>query len=234
MPSNYSSGGSINDSVILAKNLGIKCLEMPISEILDQYRTKFKGIIGAENVGGIKGTLTEENLQARIRGNILMAWANSHPGTMVVSTGNKTELALGYCTAYGDMCGGMSPLADCDKILVYRLAKLLTQLACKEVIPKNTIEKPPSAELAPGQTDEAGLGADYHTISTMVNQLVEEGFGRRKMIGIHGEDKAHLIDKYLWLIKVNEWKRRQSAPGIKITSKAFGSGRRIPMAHKFM
>ena len=233
MPSDYSSTGSVTDSELLAKNLRIKILNRPIISEVKTYRNNLQADFYETGRGEIKGTLTEENLQARIRGQILMAFANSEPGTMVLSTGNKTELALGYCTSYGDMVGGMSPIADCDKIMVYQLAKEINRLNRKEIIPQTTIDKPPSAELAPGQTDEAGLGAGYDVISIMVNQIVEKGFGRKKMIEIHGEENTHLIDKYLWLIKVNEWKRRQASPGIRVTEKAFGSGRRIPMNHKF-
>lgn len=232
MPSDYSSTGSVMDSMALAENLGIKILNRPIASEVEIYRNDLQADFYDTGRGEIKGSLTEENLQARIRGQILMAFANAEPGTMVLSTGNKTELALGYCTAYGDMCGGMSPLADLDKIRVYALANYVNKE--KEIIPNNTIEKPPSAELAPGQTDEAGLGADYEFISDSVNRIVEDGAVLDTLVAHFGEARRDLLKRYMWLIRNNEWKRRQSPPGIKISDKAFGSGRRIPMSHKFI
>jgi NAD+ synthase (glutamine-hydrolysing) len=236
MPSNYSSEGSVDDSLQLAMNLGIKFLYSPIKSILSEYKNILNiahtncndRYMYADFLKDITGTLTEENLQARIRGNILMAYSNSK-NYLVLSTGNKTELALGYCTIYGDLCGGLSVIADLSKPYVYGLAKYINQREGRVIIPLNTIEKPPSAELAPGQTDEKGLGAGYDILGPLVDKLIE-GESR---ISLFKQYDSMLVDKVIKLIRINEFKRRQAPPGIKLTPKAFGHGRRIPWYHEF-
>jgi NAD+ synthase (glutamine-hydrolysing) len=229
MPSHYSSDGSITDAKDLAKNLGIDYINIPIKEVVYSY-----GDILSKTINPFYETITEENIQARIRGNILMALSNSIPGSMVLSTGNKTELALGYCTPYGDMAGGLSPLADVDKTNVYLIAEKINRK--REIIPVNTITKPPSAELAPNQTDEKGLGFSYDILVDAVNYVIEKGIFQKEkleeyLLKFEGIDAKKMSDMVMDRIVKNEWKRRQAAPGIKVTLKAFGSGRRVPLLY---
>jgi len=222
MPSLYSSKSSIEDSKKLSKNLGIKLLAVPITPIFNSYiktmRSHFSGRSEDE---------TEENIQARIRGNILMALSNKF-GYLTLSTGNKSELSVGYCTLYGDMSGGLSVLADVPKTLVYKLARYINRK--KEIIPKSIIEKPPSAELKPDQKDQDTL-PPYHVLDRILELYLDQGMSAEKIIE-SGLDQT-TVKWVINAINKNEHKRRQAAPGLKITSKAFGIGRRMPVAAKY-
>ncbi|MBU4231294.1 MAG: NAD+ synthase [Proteobacteria bacterium] len=222
MPSPYTCRDSIDDSLVLARNLGVETRLIPISPIYESYR---KALEGPLNLGEIE--LTLENIQARIRGNILMAISNKF-GHMVLSTGNKSELAVGYCTLYGDMSGGLGVLADVPKTMVYELAAYLNR--DREIIPAQIIRKAPSAELRLDQTDQDTL-PPYDLLDRIMNYYLTEGcaYGDIVKLGFDPETVQWVIRT----IDKNEYKRRQAAPGLKITSKAFGMGRRIPIAAKF-
>lgn len=219
MPTRYSSEGSLADARALAVNLGIDFQVIPIDGIfqshLDQLAPVFAGL--AEDV-------TEENIQARIRGAVLMALANKF-GRLLLATGNKSELAVGYCTLYGDMCGGLAVISDVPKTLVYELARHVNSE--HEVIPEATLTKAPSAELRPGQADQDSL-PPYAVLDRIVEGWVEEHRSVDEMIAEGLE--ARTVRRVVRLITSSEYKRRQAAPGIKITAKAFGSGRRYPIA----
>jgi NAD+ synthetase len=219
MPSRYSSPGSVTDAEALASNLGISFRLMPIDEIFQQYLDALEPVFG-----GLPHDVTEENIQARVRGAVLMALSNKL-GCMVLATGNKSELAVGYATLYGDMCGGMAVLADVPKTLVYRIARHLN--GDGEVIPDSTIRKPPSAELRPDQTDQDSL-PPYEVLDQVVEEYVERNRSVEEIVAL-GPDRV-VVERVVGLINRSEHKRRQAAPGIKITSKAFGSGRRYPIA----
>jgi len=222
MPSPYTSRDSIDDSLVLARNLGVETRLIPISPIYDSYRQALEGPL---NLGEIE--LTLENIQARIRGNILMAISNKF-GHMVLSTGNKSELAVGYCTLYGDMSGGLGVLADVPKTMVYELAAYLNR--DREIIPDQIIRKAPSAELRPDQTDQDTL-PPYDLLDRIMNLYLTEGCAYEDIVKLGFEPET-----VQWVIRTidrNEYKRRQAAPGLKITSKAFGMGRRIPIAARF-
>ena len=224
MPSRYSSEGSVTDADVLAKNLGIPFIIVPIE---DEFKIIQENL--TPHFVGMKEDVTEENIQARLRGLILMAFANKY-NAMVISTGNKTETALGYCTLYGDMNGGLSAISDVSKTQVYDLCRHINKRAGKELIPVSTIEKPPSAELSDNQTDEESLGADYSVISPLVEDYLENGLGpkdlKKKYPGAPVDDLLRRIHK-------NEFKRRQAPPGIKVTKKSFGIGRRVPLVHNW-
>ena len=220
MPSPYSSRGSVDDSLALAGNLGIEVKVVPISDIYSAYLAALE-----EPFAGLEADVTEENLQARIRGNILMAFSNKY-GYLVLSTGNKSEMSVGYCTLYGDMSGGLSVLADVPKTMVYRLARHANRRGVR--IPKNTIEKPPSAELKPGQKDQDTL-PPYPVLDAILQGYIEEGRSLEELMAA----KKYPPETVRWVIDAvikNEYKRSQAAPGLKVTSKAFGSGRRMPLA----
>ena len=224
MPSQVSSKGSIDDAKQLALNLGIEFKIIPIEKAFAHFEEAL-----SEEFAGLEKDVTEENMQARVRGIILMAEANKF-NSLVISTGNKTETALGYTTLYGDMCGGLAAISDVNKIKVYELANYVNKKAGKEFIPQNTINKAPSAELRSGQTDEKSLGAAYNIISPIVDQLVEE---RKTIEELSGHYPEKVVRHLAKLIRINEYKRRQAPPGIKVTPKSFGIGRRIPISHKF-
>jgi NAD+ synthase (glutamine-hydrolysing) len=222
MPSPYTSQASIADSQSLAANLGVAISLIPITPIYQSYR---EALMTPLNLGEIEVTL--ENIQARIRGNILMAISNKE-GHMVLSTGNKSEIAVGYCTLYGDMSGGLSVLADVPKTMVYELAGYLNR--DREVIPPQIIRKAPSAELRPDQKDQDTL-PPYDLLDRIMNYYLTERYSYGDIVK-QGFDP----ETVKWVIRTidkNEYKRRQAAPGLKITSKAFGMGRRIPIAAKF-
>lgn len=222
MPSPYTSRPSIDDSLILAGNLGVTTKLIPITPIYQSYRQALQEPLELEEIG-----VTLENIQARIRGNILMAISNKY-GHMVLSTGNKSELAVGYCTLYGDMSGGLSVLADVPKTMVYELANYLNR--DREIIPGQIIRKAPSAELRPDQKDQDTL-PPYDILDKIMNYYLTEGYAYGDIVK-QGFDP----ETVRWVIRAidrNEYKRRQAAPGLKITSKAFGMGRRIPIAAKF-
>lgn len=219
MPSRYSSDHSRSDAAALARNLNIRFEEVSIEPMFQAFlsglRTTFKD--AAEDI-------TEENLQARIRGNILMAMSNKW-NAMVLSTGNKSELAVGYSTIYGDMCGGLAVISDVPKTMVYRLAQWINRNG--EIIPKNTILKPPSAELRPGQMDQDSL-PPYEILDGILNAYIEECKEEAEIVAMGFDGKT--VKKVLKLVDRNEYKRRQAAPGLRITTKAFGFGRRLPIA----
>jgi len=222
MPSTFSSQGSIDDARALAENLGIAFHITPIESIYQPYEAAFDELFGEK-----KFDITNENVQARIRGNILMAWSN-RTGAMVVSTGNKSELAVGYCTLYGDMCGGLALLGDVYKTMVYRVAHWINRE--REIIPSSSITKPPSAELRPNQTDQDSL-PPYDTLDEILKLYIEEWLEVDEIVA-RGFDRE-LVARILRMVDTNEFKRRQAAPTIRVSSKAFGSGRQMPIAQRW-
>lgn len=222
MPSPYSSKGSVEDSRQLADNLGIDFKVIPISTVYASYLDLLK-----EHFAGKKADETEENIQARIRGNILMAFSNKF-GSLVLSTGNKSEQAVGYCTLYGDMSGGLSVISDVPKTMVYDLARYINRE--REVIPQDIIDKPPSAELRPDQLDQDTL-PPYDILDRILYYYLDEGYSAREIIGLNYDPET--VKWVLRTVDRNEYKRRQAAPGLKVTSKAFGVGRRMPIAAKY-
>jgi NAD+ synthase (glutamine-hydrolysing) len=231
MPSQYSSPGSIADAVALAKNLGIKCLQIPIAKAFETVKAQF-----SELFSGLPEDATEENMQSRLRAVTLMALSNKF-GHLVLSTGNKSELAVGYCTIYGDMAGGLAVISDVPKTLVYELARWInSDYATRtkhmgEIIPRSTIEKPPSAELRPNQTDQDTLPS-YEILDEILRLYVEENLSARDIVA-HGFDEK-TVRWVLRRVDLNEYKREQAAPGLKVTTHAFGLGRRMPIAQKFI
>ncbi len=219
MPSPFSSSGSIDDSRKLAQNLGIECSVFPISDIYHSYVRALDNALAEETAG-----VTLENIQARIRGNILMALSNRY-GYLLLSTGNKSELAVGYCTLYGDMSGGLNVLADVPKTMVYDLAHYINRDG--ELIPQEILSKPPSAELKPGQTDQDEL-PPYDILDRILHYYIEEGYSPQEIIELGFEPVT--VKWVVQTVDQNEYKRRQAAPGLKITAKAFGMGRRMPIA----
>lgn len=223
MPSRLSSQGSIDDAIKLSQNLGIVYKVIPIQDVFVTYQKTLES-----EFKGSPFDITEENLQARIRGNILMALSNKY-GYLVLTTGNKSELAVGYCTLYGDMSGGLALISDVPKTMVYELARHINR--GKEIIPQNSITKPPSAELRPNQFDLDSL-PPYDVLDGILKAYVEDARGIDEIIRMGFDEK--LVREIIRKVRRNEYKRRQAAPGIKVTSKAFGSGRRMPIAHNFM
>ncbi|MBI2834578.1 MAG: NAD+ synthase [Acidobacteria bacterium] len=219
MPTRYSSEHSLRDAEGLAANLGVDYRVVPIDDVFQCYLEALGPVLG-----GSCGGVAEENLQPRIRGAILMAISNSG-GQLVLSTGNKSELGVGYCTLYGDMCGGLAVINDVPKTLVYDLAYLVNR--DHERIPSGVLTKAPSAELRPNQKDEDTL-PPYAIVDAILEAYVERNMGLREIVGL-GQDTAVVAD-IIRRINASEYKRRQAAPGLKITSKAFGVGRRYPMA----
>ena len=222
MPSQYSSQGSLDDAERLANALGIRYDIVPIEPVFEQLKSQLGDIFD-----GLDEDTAEENMQARIRGNILMSMSNKF-GSLLLTTGNKSELAVGYCTLYGDMCGGLAVISDLPKTRVYSLAKWINRE--REIIPESTLTKPPSAELRPDQVDQDSL-PPYDVLDSILEAYVVDGQDAESIIA-SGHDKA-TVQRIIRLINLNEYKRRQAAPGIKVTSKAFGVGRRIPVAKRF-
>ena len=231
MPSPYSSRGSIDDARALARNLGIKFLEIPIAETFKVFKAQFKEIFK-----GLPENETEENMQPRLRAMTLMALSNKF-GHLVLSTGNKSELAVGYCTLYGDMAGGLAIISDVPKTIVYELARWInSEYASRagrqsEIIPSSTIDKPPSAELKPNQKDQDTL-PPYEILDQLLQLYVEENLSARDIIA-RGFDERTVR----WVqrrVDLNEYKREQAAPGLKVTSRAFGIGRKMPIAQKYV
>jgi NAD+ synthase (glutamine-hydrolysing) len=221
MPSPFSSKGSIEDSLALAANLCIDCKVIPITPIYLSYLETLK-----EHFAGKEADVTEENIQARIRGNLLMAFSNKF-GYLVLSTGNKSELAVGYCTLYGDMSGGLAVISDVPKTMIYDLADCINRKT--ELIPRTILEKPPSAELRPNQVDQDTL-PPYPILDKILHYYIEEARSVEEIsrLGFNSETTkwvASMVEKY-------EYKRKQAAPGLKVTTKAFGGGRRMPIAAK--
>jgi len=221
MPSPYSSKGSIEDSRRLAANIGIQFQVVHISTIYQAYLDTLK-----DPFAGKEPDITEENIQARIRGNILMAFSNKF-GHLVLSTGNKSELAVGYCTLYGDMSGGLAVISDVPKTMVYDLANYINKKT--EVIPRAIIEKPPSAELKPDQVDQDTL-PPYPILDKILHDYIEELYSVEEII--HSGFDRETVRWIARMVEKNEYKRKQAALGLKVTTKAFGIGRRIPIASK--
>ncbi len=219
MPSPYTLNESTEYAQKLADNLGINKHIVSITDIYEEYR---------KALGSIEGDISvvEENIQARIRGNILMAVSN-RDGSLVISTGNKSELAVGYCTLYGDMAGGLALISDIPKTMVYALARRIN--AEHEIIPQSIIDRPPSAELRPDQTDQDSL-PPYDVLDPILKSYIEDHMSAEAIIAEGGD--PDLVERVIRMVDLNEYKRRQAPPGIKITSKAFGMGRRFPIARK--
>lgn len=224
MPGPFSSPGSLTDAEKLAQNLGIQYLSLPISDVYKSYRNVF-----CPTFKGLPEDATEENIQARIRGNLLMALSNKY-GSLVLSTGNKSELAVGYCTLYGDMAGGLAVISDVPKLMVYELARYANRE--REVIPQTTLTKPPSAELRANQADIDTL-PPYDVLDRILKAYVED-LRSPDEIADHYGFSIELVRDVVRRVDKNEYKRKQAPPGLKITSKAFGVGRRIPLANKFV
>jgi len=222
MPSPYSSGGSVSDSFALAKNLGMKCDEVGISNILGEVQSAMSPLFE-----GMDEDVTEENMQARIRGLLLMSLSNKF-NHLLLTTGNKSELAVGYCTIYGDMCGGLAVISDLPKTRVYEVCRWLNR--DEEIIPWNTIDKPPSAELRPDQKDQDTL-PEYEVLDGILEAYVEKHQSTDEIVALgHDETLVRWVQRR---VDLNEWKRQQAAPGIRVTSKAFGMGRRMPIVQRF-
>ncbi len=221
MPSHYSSDHSLSDAELLAKNLGIHYEVIAIHDTFESYSKMM-----AEPFQEMEEDVTEENLQARIRGNILMAYSNKF-GHLVLSTGNKTELALGYCTLYGDMTGGLSVISDVNKMDVYGLCKWYNAHKDAKIVPENVLTKPPSAELKDNQQDPF----DYEVVSPLVEEIVAGHKSIPQLIE-QGYDEA-IVREMVKKVRNAEYKRRQAAPGLKVTRKSFGSGRRMPIVNHF-
>jgi NAD+ synthetase len=241
MASPYSSRGSIDDARALAGNLGIKFLEIPITDAFRDFKAQFK-----DAFKGLSENETEENMQPRLRAMTLMALSNKF-GHLLLTTGNKSELAVGYCTLYGDMAGGLAVISDVPKTMVYELARWINSdyaahsgrkgdppspgSGAAGIIPRSTIEKPPSAELKPNQKDQDFL-PPYEILDEILRLYVEENLSARDII-THGFDERTVR----WVqrrVDLNEYKREQAAPGLKVTSLAFGVGRRMPIAQKYV
>ena len=226
MPSRYTSRQSRQDAYALAKNLGIKITEVPIDDVfqsfLDVLKTPFKGC---------KPDVTEENLQARVRGTILMAHSNKF-GCLVLTTGNKSEVSVGYATLYGDMAGGFAVISDVPKTMLYELARWRNEQGLKPVIPERVIEKPPSAELAPGQFDTDSL-PPYEVLDPVLKAYVEDERTFEEIISLSLGCNRKCVQDVIRMIDRSEYKRRQAPPGIKITPRAFGKDRRFPITNRF-
>ncbi|HXI38583.1 MAG TPA: NAD+ synthase [Bryobacteraceae bacterium] len=221
MPSPYSSAGSVDDSVTLARNLGIRTLTLPIAPIMASYEATLR-----DAFAGRAEDVTEENIQSRIRGNLLMALSNKY-GALLLTTGNKSELSVGYCTLYGDMSGGLAVIADLPKMMVYRVARWHNQ--SRPDIPDTVLTKAPSAELRPNQTDQDSL-PPYEILDEILERHVEGSESEGEILE-HGYD-AETVRRVLRLVRNTEFKRKQAAPGLKVTSRAFGTGWRMPIVRK--
>ena len=222
LPSQFSSQGSLEDAQAIADRLGIPYDVISIQPPFEAVKLQL-----AEVFAGRSEDTSEENIQARLRGVTLMALSNKF-GSLLLTTGNKSELAVGYCTLYGDMCGGLAVISDVPKTMVYRLARWINR--DKEIIPAASITKPPSAELRPNQTDQDSL-PPYEVLDAILEAYVVQGKSAAEIIAA-GFDEA-TVKRVVRLIDLNEYKRRQAAPGLKVTSKAFGVGRRIPIAQRY-
>ena len=224
MPSRYSSKASVTDSEILSANLSLELLNIPIEKALKSYLQMFSDVFG-----GKKQDITEENLQARIRGNILMALSNKF-GWLVLTTGNKSEMSVGYCTLYGDMAGGFAVIKDVPKTIVYKLSNFYNVSKGSEVIPSSILTKPPSAELRPEQLDTDSL-PPYEVLDPILKAYVEDDLGIDEIVS--QGFKRSMVKKIIKMVDQNEYKRRQAPPGIKITARAFGKDRRFPITNLY-
>jgi NAD+ synthase (glutamine-hydrolysing) len=221
MPSRYSSGGSVDDSVELARNLGIRTLTLPITDIMQTY----DGVL-AEAFHGRASDVTEENIQSRIRGNLLMALSNKF-GSLLLTTGNKSEISVGYCTLYGDMNGGLAVIADLPKMMVYRVSRWRNRM--KPDIPESILTKAPSAELRPDQTDQDSL-PPYDLLDQILELHIEQCQSAEDIIGAGFDEDT--VRRVLRLVRMAEFKRKQAAPVLKVTSRAFGTGWRMPIVRQ--
>jgi NAD+ synthase (glutamine-hydrolysing) len=224
MPSKFSSKGSVTDTEKLSANLGIELRKIPIAKAYNLYINML-----SDTFSGAKEGITEENLQARIRGNILMAVSNKF-GWLVLTTGNKSEMSVGYCTIYGDMAGGFAVIKDVPKTMVFRLSRFINDYYGKEMIPLSIIEKPPSAELRPGQLDTDSL-PPYDILDPILKAYVEDDLSAREIVALGFKEK--LVKRVISMVDKNEYKRRQGPPGIKITARAFGKDRRFPITNLY-
>jgi NAD+ synthase (glutamine-hydrolysing) len=224
MPSRYSSEGSRTDARALATKLGLRLLSIPIDEA---FAASLRVL--AEAFANTEEGVAEENLQARIRGNILMALSNKF-GWLVLTTGNKSEMATGYATLYGDMAGGFAVLKDVPKTLVYELARYRNCRGGTPVIPQSILDKPPSAELRPGQLDVDSL-PPYEVLDPILLAYVEEDRGLEEIVAQGFDEET--VQRVMTMVDRNEYKRRQAPPGVKITPRAFGRDRRLPIANRY-
>jgi NAD+ synthase (glutamine-hydrolysing) len=224
MPGPYSSEGSKEDAKALASNLGIQLITVPISDVFDAYRKALAPAFGER-----APDVAEENIQARIRGNYLMALSNKF-GSMLLSTGNKSELAVGYCTLYGDMAGGLAVISDVPKLMIYELARWINRE--RDLIPRATLDKAPSAELRPNQKDEDSL-PPYDVLDRILKAYIEDLRSPKEIAEHYGFD-VQLVREIALHVDRTEYKRKQAAPGLKITSRAFGFGRPFPIAQRFV
>ncbi len=224
LPSRHSSAHSVEDARALAENLGIRFLVLPI----DEAHGAMEGVL-AEVFEGLEPGIAEENIQARVRGDLLMALSNKF-GWIVLSTGNKSEMAVGYCTLYGDMAGGLAVVSDVPKTLLYRLARHLNRVMTPPPIPERVLTKPPSAELKPDQTDQDSL-PPYDVLDGILDLYVRQERSRDEIVAA-GYDEA-VVGEVIRMVDRNEYKRQQAAPGLKVTGRAFGFGRRMPIAQRY-
>jgi NAD+ synthetase len=222
LPSQFSSQGSLDDARGLAANLGIRYDVIPIERAFEAVKAELGGVFA-----GLKEDTTEENIQARLRGVMLMALSNKF-GSLLLTTGNKSEMAVGYCTLYGDMSGGLAVISDVPKTVVYRVARWINR--GREIIPAASITKAPSAELRPNQTDQDSL-PPYEILDAILEEYVVNLRCPSEIVAM-GFDEA-TVKRVVRLIDFSEYKRRQAAPGLKVTTKAFGVGRRIPIAQRY-
>jgi len=223
MPSPYSSQGSLDDAHELARNLCIETMTLPIETLMRAFDGTLRAQLGAELPG-----VAQENIQARIRGNLLMALSNTR-GSLLLTTGNKSELSVGYCTLYGDMSGGLAVIADVPKTMVYRVSRWRNESAGRPIIPEATLTKAPSAELRPNQTDQDSL-PPYDVLDDILQRHVERHQTAEEIVAA-GFERA-TVERVLRLVRMAEFKRKQAAPGLKVTDRAFGTGWRMPIAAK--
>ncbi len=223
MPSIYSSRESREDAFAAAANLGIECQEIPIQDIFETYKK-----VLSEPFKDKKEDITEENIQARIRGTLLMAFSNKF-GCMVLTTGNKSEIACGYCTLYGDMVGGFGVLKDLTKTQVYMLSEFVNRE--REIIPRRIISKAPTAELRHDQKDTDSL-PPYDLLDTLLNLYIEKEMSYEEILAF-GHDPG-IVKEVIKMVDRSEYKRRQAPPGVKISERAFGKDRRLPITNRFI
>ncbi|MFC1508058.1 NAD+ synthase [Candidatus Omnitrophota bacterium] len=224
MPSRYSSKGTQDDAEKISRNLGIRFVKIPIDDVFDSYLNTL-----SSHFTGMESDITEENIQARVRGNILMAFSNKF-GYLVLNTGNKSEASVGYCTLYGDMAGGFAVLKDVPKDLVYKLVRYVNERENNNIVPETIIKRSPSAELSPGQKDQDTLPS-YALLDKIIDLHIEKRESFKNIVKKLGNKPV--VEGVLKMIKANEYKRRQAPPGIKITPLAFGRDRRMPITNKF-
>ncbi|MCP3676306.1 MAG: NAD(+) synthase, partial [Deltaproteobacteria bacterium] len=224
MPSSYTSRASSEDAHSLASNLGIEIMTLPITDTFNAYKKLLRGVFKGHKKG-----VAEENLQARIRGNLLMALSNKF-GWLVLTTGNKSEMSVGYATLYGDMAGGFAVIKDIPKMLVYELSRYINRIKGEAVIPQRVLTKAPTAELKPNQRDQDTL-PDYDTLDAILKAYVEDNRGLKEIVDMGFE--KDLTRKVIGMVDGSEYKRRQAPPGIKITPRAFGKDRRMAITNRY-